>query len=105
MINYFKKIGYNFKVLNYMVKNIFTHKVAIKLWFLKSVAQKRLKSNMEFRYQIIVGDPTVREKSRKNEKNQGQGKVKVSKGAKIRNRYNQVPQLTQDTNGKVTNSQ
>ena len=30
---------------------------------------------------------------------------KVSKGAKIRNRYNQVPPLTQDTNGKVTNSQ
>ena len=29
----------------------------------------------------------------------------VSKGAKIRNRYNQVPYLTQDTNGKVTNSQ
>ena len=28
----------------------------------------------------------------------------VSKGAKIRNRYNQVPHLTQDTNGKVTNS-
>ena len=24
----------------------------------------------------------------------------VSKGAKIRNRYNQVPHLTQDTNGK-----
>ena len=31
--------------------------------------------------------------------------VKVSKGAKIRNRYNQVPHLTQDTNRKVTNSQ
>ena len=31
--------------------------------------------------------------------------VKVSMGAKIRNRYNQVPHLTQDTNGKVTNSQ
>ena len=31
--------------------------------------------------------------------------VKVSKGAKIRNRYNQVPHLTKDTNGKVTNSQ
>ena len=31
--------------------------------------------------------------------------VKVSKGAKIRNRYNQVPHLTQDTNGKVTISQ
>ena len=30
---------------------------------------------------------------------------KVSMGAKIRNRYNQVPHLTQDTNGKVTNSQ
>ena len=30
---------------------------------------------------------------------------KVSKGAKIRNRCNQVPHLTQDTNGKVTNSQ
>ena len=30
---------------------------------------------------------------------------KVSKGAKIRNRYNQVPRLTQDTNRKVTNSQ
>ena len=30
---------------------------------------------------------------------------KVSKGAKIRNRYNQVPHLTQGTNGKVTNSQ
>ena len=29
----------------------------------------------------------------------------VSKGAKIRNRYNQVPYLTQDTNGKVTKSQ
>ena len=28
----------------------------------------------------------------------------VSKGAKIRNLYNQVPHLAQDTNGKVTNS-
>ena len=34
-----------------------------------------------------------------------QKQMKVSKGAKIRNRYNQVPHLTQDTNGKVTNSQ
>ena len=31
--------------------------------------------------------------------------AKVSKGAKIRNRYNQAPHPTQDTNGKVTNSQ
>ena len=30
--------------------------------------------------------------------------VKVRKGTNIRNRYNQVPHLTQDTNGKVTNS-
>ena len=30
---------------------------------------------------------------------------KVSKGAKIKNLYNQVPHLTLDTNGKVTNSQ
>ena len=28
----------------------------------------------------------------------------VGKGAKIRNRYNQVPHLTQDTNGEVTHS-
>ena len=27
--------------------------------------------------------------------------IEVSKGAKIRNRYNQVPHLTRDTNGKV----
>ena len=31
--------------------------------------------------------------------------VKVSKGTKIRNRFNQVPHLTKDINGKVTNSQ
>ena len=32
-------------------------------------------------------------------------KYKVSKGAKIRNRYNQVPHPTQDTYGKATNPQ
>ena len=31
--------------------------------------------------------------------------MKVCKGAKVSNRYNQVPYLTQDTNMKVTNSQ
>ena len=31
--------------------------------------------------------------------------ITVSKGAKIRNGYNQVPHMTQDTNGKVINSQ
>ena len=35
----------------------------------------------------------------------GSALTKVSKGEKIRSRYNQVPHLTQDTNGKVTNSQ
>ena len=40
-----------------------------------------------------------------NKKNLVQVPMEVSKGAKIKNRYNQVPHLTQDTNGKVTNSQ
>ena len=31
--------------------------------------------------------------------------LKISKGAEIRNQYIQVPHLTQDTNGKMTNSQ
>ena len=31
--------------------------------------------------------------------------IQISKGSKIRNRFNQVPHLTQDTNGKVTNSE
>ena len=31
--------------------------------------------------------------------------MQVRKRAKIRNRYNQAPHLTQDTNGKVTTSQ
>ena len=33
------------------------------------------------------------------------GDHKVRKWAKIRNRFNQAPHLTQDTNGKVTSSQ
>ena len=33
------------------------------------------------------------------------GSVKVRKRAKINDRYNQAPHLTQDTNGKVTTSQ
>ena len=33
------------------------------------------------------------------------GDSKVKKGANIRNRYNQAPQLIQNTNGKVTTSQ
>ena len=47
---------------------------------------------------------TERERERERKK-VGFKVIKVSKGAKIGNRYNQVPHLTQDTNGKVTNSQ
>ena len=43
--------------------------------------------------------------SKKGTKNPCLKVIKVSKGAKMRNRHNQVPHLTQDTNGKVTNSQ
>ena len=49
------------------------------------------------------------EQFRSKERRQGhdtlQLTIKVSKDAEIRNRYNQVPHLTQDTNGQVTNSQ
>ena len=38
-------------------------------------------------------------------KSMAQERYKVSKGTKIRNRYNEVPHLAQDINGKVTNSQ
>ena len=41
----------------------------------------------------------------KTARNRQDSITKVSNGAKIRNRYNQVPHLTQDTNRKVTNSQ
>ena len=39
------------------------------------------------------------------EDNQNEAVMKVRKRAKIRNRYNQAPHLTQNTNGKVTTSQ
>ena len=43
---------------------------------------------------------------RRTDRRPGKNNIsKVSKGAKIRSRYNQVPHPTQDTNGKVTNSQ
>ena len=55
----------------------------------------------------ITPDPPLQNAitPRGNPEQLGQLPIKVSKGAKIRNRYNQVPHLTQDTNGKVTNSQ
>ena len=50
----------------------------------------------------------IKSETEKPETNRNMEKLRaeqVSKGAKIRNRYNQVPHLTQDTNGKATNSQ
>ena len=44
-------------------------------------------------FQLLLGEP-ISEKGNK-----------VSKGAKIRNRYNQVPHLTQDTNGSTKDPQ
>ena len=62
-------------------------------WFRRQKSEKFFKDdNIEF--QVIL---KIRSMS--------QTHTKVGKGAKIRNRYNQVPQLTQDTKGKVTNSQ
>ena len=40
-----------------------------------------------------------------NEQTRKHEKLKVRKRTKIRNRYNQAPHLTQDTNGNVTTSQ
>ena len=37
-------------------------------------------------------------------RNDPQHAINVSKEARIRNRYNPVPHLAQDTNGKVTNT-
>ena len=60
--------------------------------------------------QLSIVNPKAREKSGSSvnmNKNKGHNPTifKVDKDAKIRNRYNQVPHLTQDTNAKVTNSQ
>ena len=54
---------------------------------------------------FIPGDSTVNQNGEGNYSSSIIHFVKVSKSAKIRNRYNQVPHLTQDTNGKVTNLQ
>ena len=81
MGNYFNDMRWKIIRANNLLQII--HQVTIEIRFRKSLAQERFKSNLEFRYQA----------------------KEVSNGAKIRNRYNQVPHLTQDTNGKVTNSQ
>ena len=48
---------------------------------------------------IIKAHPRI---LKKNQSYVMQKHLKVRKRAKIRNRYNQAPYLTQDTNGKVT---
>ena len=49
--------------------------------------------------------PTVFNQFFNNKKSYLDALEKVRKGAKIKNRHNQVPHLTQDTNGNVSNSQ
>ena len=60
---------------------------------------------MEFKIDTGSQANVITNKVFKKVKSSNSALVKVSKGAKIRNQYNQVPHLTQDTNGKVTNSQ
>ena len=55
----------------------------------------------EFESQMSVLEKRLETIRRQNE----MSRLKVNKVAKIRNQYNQVPHLTQDTNRKVTNSQ
>ena len=84
------------------------HQVTLEFSFGKSLAQEKFKSNLKFRYQIIVSSIKFGKGfacACVEISNIARCSIKVSKGAKIRNRYNQVPHLTQDTNEKVTNSQ
>ena len=75
--------------------------MALFLWLLASVSASTEDFISELCFAVLPGELIV---VIGNEKI-NLGYIKVSNGAKIRNRYNQVPQLTQDTNGKVTNSQ
>ena len=54
---------------------------------------------------LPVSDRRLQEIKLKTEQDEQLSVLKVRKRAKIRNRYNQAPHLTQDTNGKVTTSQ
>ena len=59
----------------------------------------------DFNYSYSCKSRTLSQQDKKAWKSVEKRALKVSKGAKIRNGYNQVPHLTQDTNGKVTNSE
>ena len=73
---------------------------------------RSLKKEIQYFFGIIACDPSIYTMDHPDfiaysfmERSTSLKRVKVSKGAKIRNRYNKAPHLTQDTNGKVTNLQ
>ena len=52
MGNYLNELRWKIIKANNLLQ--FIHKVTLEFWFRKSLAQERFKSNLEFRYQIIV---------------------------------------------------
>ena len=79
-----------------------------KPWYDSEIRRNSRKRDRLMKTALKSGNPNDWNKYkyyRNKVNNQKKACKKVSNGAKIRNRYNQVPHLTQDTNGKVTNSQ
>ena len=71
-----------------------------------------LKKEIQYFFGIIACDPSIYTMDHPDfitysfmARSTSLKRVKVSKGAKIRNRYNKAPHLTQDTYGTVTNLQ
>ena len=74
--------------------------------FATGISEPLFYGDLVYKFKIIVGKPNFSDQLKKVIKRfKTKLDIKVCKGAKIRNRYNQVPHLTQDTNGIVTNSQ
>ena len=85
---------------------IYRVKILIEKWkFLKNCGNLIPLSSTVFHVSLIILFPQELAQLRRPVRNKMLASSKVSNGAKIRNRYNQVPHLTQDINGKVTNSQ
>ena len=59
MGNYFNELRWKIIRANNLLQ--FIHQVTIEFWFRKSLALERFKSNLEFRYQIIVSSIKFRE--------------------------------------------
>ena len=74
----------------------------MSFWFSSALVSAPFQHKMIFLYRI---KPCFRTTMHNKIFTQAEIRAIVSKGEKIRNRYNQVPHLTQDANGKVTNSQ